>query len=40
MTYRFRADGFGPDCDPTRKPVFDVHRIKARRAPTSSGGWF
>ncbi len=39
MTYRFRADGFGPDCDPTRKPVFDVHRIKTRRAPQSTG-WF
>ena len=39
LSYRFRADGFGPDCDPTRKPMFDVHRIKAKRAPVSNG-WF
>jgi hypothetical protein len=39
MTYRFRADGFGPDCDPTHKPTFDIHRAKVRRAPAPSG-WF
>jgi hypothetical protein len=39
LTFKFSAAGFGPDCDPTRKPVFDVHRIKARRAPVSNG-WF
>ncbi len=39
LSYRFSAEGFGPDCDPTRKPVFDVHRVKAKRAPVSNG-WF
>ena len=24
LTYAFNADGFGPDCDPNRKPAFDV----------------
>ena len=39
LSYRFSADGFGPDCDPTRKPVFDIHRVKAKR-PQASSGWF
>jgi hypothetical protein len=26
VTFRFVADGFGPQCDPNRKPAFDVHR--------------
>ncbi|HEU5056295.1 MAG TPA: VWA domain-containing protein [Kofleriaceae bacterium] len=26
LTYRFRADGFGPNCDPNRPPSFDVRR--------------
>lgn len=24
LTYRFNADGFGPDCDPNRRPAFDL----------------
>ncbi len=24
LTYHFKADGFGPDCDPNRKPNFDI----------------
>lgn len=26
LSYKFSADGFGPDCDPTKKPAFDVRR--------------
>lgn len=26
LEYRFNADGFGPNCDPNRKPNFDVRR--------------
>lgn len=29
LTYRFDATGFGPDCDPNRKPAFDIHRPRA-----------
>ncbi|HEY3444940.1 MAG TPA: vWA domain-containing protein [Myxococcales bacterium] len=28
LTYLFNADGFGPDCDPNRKPSFDVRHPK------------
>ncbi|MBI5545400.1 MAG: VWA domain-containing protein [Deltaproteobacteria bacterium] len=28
LTYRFSADGFGPDCDPNRKPAFDLRHPK------------
>lgn len=28
LTYRFNADGFGPECDPGRKPSFDLKRPK------------
>ncbi|MCU0699251.1 MAG: VWA domain-containing protein [Myxococcaceae bacterium] len=28
LTYRFDAQGFGPECDPNRKPAFDVKRPK------------
>lgn len=28
LRYQFNADGFGPDCDPNRKPAFDVRRPK------------
>ena len=31
LTYLFNADGFGPDCDPNRKPAFDLKRPKAAR---------
>jgi hypothetical protein len=24
LVYHFKADGFGPNCDPNRKPSFDV----------------
>jgi hypothetical protein len=29
LTYRFSAAGFGPDCDPTRKPSFSLRRARA-----------
>lgn len=25
LTYTFKADGFGPNCDPNRRPSFDIH---------------
>jgi hypothetical protein len=31
LVYRFDARGFGPDCDPTRPPRFDVKRPRAPR---------
>jgi hypothetical protein len=31
LTYTFNADGFGPDCDPNRKPAFDIHHPKVGR---------
>ncbi|HUB10134.1 MAG TPA: VWA domain-containing protein [Myxococcales bacterium] len=37
LTYRFSAAGFGPDCDPTRKPSFDVHRAKVKPQARDSG---
>ena len=30
LTFQFNADGFGPDCDPNRKPAFDVHHPKVK----------
>lgn len=32
ITYRFNANGFGPNCDPNKKPAFD---IKKPRVPTA-----
>jgi hypothetical protein len=31
LDYHFSAAGFAPDCNPTRKPSFDVGRAKVRR---------
>ncbi|MCA3013587.1 MAG: VWA domain-containing protein [Myxococcaceae bacterium] len=31
LTYRFDAQGFGPDCDPNRKPAFDLKRPRQPR---------
>lgn len=28
LTYTFKADGFGPDCDPNRRPAFDLKHPK------------
>jgi hypothetical protein len=29
MSYRFNAAGFGPNCDPTQRPAFDVHHPRS-----------
>ncbi len=34
LTYHFSAQGFGPNCDPTRKPSFDVKRPRLGPRPT------
>lgn len=31
VSYEFNADGFGPDCDPNRKPAFPIGRITFTR---------
>jgi hypothetical protein len=31
LTYHFNAAGFGPECDPNRKPNFDIHHPRARK---------
>ncbi len=38
LKYEFKADGFGPNCDPNQKPAFNVHRPRMRPAPTKAGG--
>jgi hypothetical protein len=30
LRYDFKADGFGPRCDPNQKPAFNVHRPRVR----------
>jgi hypothetical protein len=35
LRYRFNADGFGPTCDPNRRPAFDVRHPKLGRAAAS-----
>lgn len=30
ITYKFKAEGFGPGCDPAQKPAFDVRRPRIR----------
>ncbi|MEM9487702.1 MAG: hypothetical protein AAGC55_01090 [Myxococcota bacterium] len=33
LLYEFNAKGFGPRCDPTRKPAFDVRRPRPVKLP-------
>jgi hypothetical protein len=33
LNYRFKADGFGPNCDPNQRPAFDVHHPKQTPPP-------
>jgi hypothetical protein len=33
LTYEFNADGFGPQCDPNRKPSFDVRHPRLASGP-------
>ena len=35
LIYDFKADGFGPNCDPNQKPAFNVHRPRTQRATKS-----
>lgn len=32
LSHRFKADGFGPNCDPNQKPSFDIRHPRAPRA--------
>jgi hypothetical protein len=36
LEYRFKADGFQPNCDPNQKPSFDVHHPKLKRKEAGS----
>lgn len=38
LTYDFKADGFGPNCDPNQKPAFNVQRPRLRPLPQTKGG--
>jgi len=40
LTYRFKADGFQPNCDPNRKPNFDIRhpRKGSTKGTTTRGG--
>jgi len=33
LTYRFNAAGFGPNCDPTQRPAFDIKHPRPPREP-------
>ena len=33
LGYDFKADGFGPNCDPNQKPAFSVHHPRTRPLP-------
>jgi hypothetical protein len=35
ITYRFVADGFGPNCDPNRKPNFDIRHPQVGKGTTT-----
>jgi hypothetical protein len=37
LKYDFKADGFGPNCDPNQKPAFNVHRPRIRQPPQRAG---
>jgi len=37
LRYEFKADGFGPRCDPNQKPAFNVHRPRVRPSPAKAG---
>jgi hypothetical protein len=37
LRYEFKADGFGPHCDPNQKPAFNVHRPRVRQPPLKAG---
>jgi hypothetical protein len=31
LDYRFKSDGFGPNCDPNQRPSFDVHHPRFKK---------
>jgi len=35
VSYRFKADGFGPNCDPNRKPNFDIRHPRTGKGTTT-----
>jgi hypothetical protein len=35
VTYPFNADGFGPNCDPNRKPSFDIRHPRTGKGTTT-----
>ena len=35
LTYHFKADGFGPNCDPNRKPNFDIRHPRSGKGTTT-----
>jgi hypothetical protein len=37
LSYDFKADGFGPNCDPNQKPAFNVLHPRTRPLPPSKG---
>jgi hypothetical protein len=37
LKYQFKADSFGPNCDPNQKPAFNVHRPRIRPPITKAG---
>jgi hypothetical protein len=36
LSYHFKADGFGPECDPNRKPNFDIRHPRAGKGTQES----
>ena len=37
LGYDFKADGFGPNCDPNQKPAFNVQHPRTRPLPKAKG---
>ena len=37
LGYDFKADGFGPNCDPNQKPAFNVLHPRTRPLPKPKG---
>jgi hypothetical protein len=37
LSYDFKADGFGPNCDPNQKPAFSVLHPRTRPLPKAKG---
>ena len=37
LAYDFKADGFGPNCDPNQKPAFNLRNPRTRPLPKPTG---